>query len=227
MCAKISLVFDVVLAVNLGKQLTVDSSRSVVRNGTNLESEVRVQILDLLFLQSQHRGHFGLVAVGFHRVEGDDIPFLCTLEEFSLLLVLHIFGVEHSVFFDDAPLFLLGHQAFEHVARNIVLGLGIFAEAVSISSHLLVYHLIGNFDVVVCQFVVSVEFGIELRCNSDVESESESVLVLQVHFGGLLVVGQRVTENLQFVVLDILAQLLADHFVQHVSQHTFAIHLFH
>ena len=103
----------------------------------------------------------------------------------------------------------------------------ILAEAVGIGFHLLLYHLVGRFDRVLGQFVLAVQFGIKLRSYSDVESEGEGVLVIEVDVLGLCVVGQRFAQDLQVFLLDVLLQVLTYEFVEYISQDTLAVHLLH
>ena len=89
---------------------------------------------------------------------------------------------------------------------------------------MLVDHLFGSFDRVFRQFVLAVQFSVELRCYSDVESKREGVLVVEVDLRCFLI-RQRITQDLQFVVLDVLLQVLTYQFVQHVGEDTLTVHL--
>ena len=149
------------------------------------------------------------------------------MEECFLRIVLHVSRHQHSTFLHDTAFFLLREQTFQHVAILHCLYIYVLAEAFCVGVHLLVHHLVGNGNHILRQFVVPVQFRIELRGNSNVESKGEGVLVVQVHVGGQLVVWQRVAQHFQVVVINVLAQLLADHFVQHICQHALSVHLLH
>ena len=92
----------------------------------------------------------------------------------------------------------LSFGAFLLVFRNI------FSEAVCISLDLFIYHLVGDVNDIFWQFVLAVEFSIELRSYSDVESKSEGVLIVQIHLRSQFFIWQRVTKYIQFLSLDIL-----------------------
>ena len=225
--AEVCLVLHVVLAIHFCKQLAVDSRRLVARNGLNLKGKVRSQVFRFLLADTRQRRHLYLAAVSCSRVEGNYIAFLRTLEECFLRIVLHVSGHQHSTFLHNPAFFLLREQTFQHVAVLHCLYIYVLAEALCIGVHLLVHHLVGNGNHILRQFVVPVQFCIELGSHSNVEGEGKSVLVIQVHVGSQLVVWQRVPQHFQVVVINVLAQLLADHFVQHVCQHALAVHLLH
>ena len=109
-------------------------------------------------------------------------------------------------------------RTFFFVLRDIL------SEAVGIRLHLLVDHLFGSLDRVLRQFVLSRQFGVELRCYSDVKTKGKGVVVIQINTRSVLA-GQRITEDLNLVVLDVLLQTFAYFLVQYVGQDTFAVHL--
>ena len=81
--------------------------------------------------------------------------------------------------------FYFGFRTFLFVLGDVL------SEAVSIRLYLLVHHLFGCLDGVLRQFVLTVQLSIELRCYSDVESEGEGLLVIEIYMT-LLCVGQRI-----------------------------------
>ena len=108
-------------------------------------------------------------------------------------------------------------RTFLFVLRDVL------AEAVGVRLDLLVDHLVGCLDDVLRDLVLAVQLGIELRSYSDIEGEGVGVLVVEIHVT-LLCIRQRITQDLQFVVLDVLVQAFAHFLVQYVCQDALAVH---
>ena len=102
----------------------------------------------------------------------------------------------------------------------------VLAETVGVGLYLLVDHLFGRLDGVLRQFVLAVELSVELRRYGDVEEESEGVLVVEVDLRRLLA-RQRIAENLDLVVLNVLLEVLSHEFVQDISEDALAVHFLH
>ena len=69
----------------------------------------------------------------------------------------------------------------------------ILAKAVGVCLNLLVDHFLGRLDRVLRQFVLAIEFSVELRSYGDVECEGEGVLVIKVDVLRQLIIRQRLT----------------------------------
>ena len=102
----------------------------------------------------------------------------------------------------------------------------VLAETVGVGLYLLVDHLFGRLDGVLRQFVLAVELSIELRRYGDVEEESEGILVVEVDTRRLLA-RQRIAEDLDLVVLNVLLEVLSHKFVQDISEDALAVHFLH
>ena len=224
--AELLLILRRVSGINLGKQLAVDGGSLVARDGGDSEGEVAVQVLDFVFLQVKQRGYLCLVLESLHRIEGDHVVNLCALEELGLLLVSHVLRVEDSVLLYNTAFLLLGQRAAQNVTVLYLVGIYILTEALGVRVNLVIHHLVVNGDSVCCQFVLAGQFGIELLRYSDVEGEGELGIVVQIHRWRELIVGQRVTEDVELLLLNVLVEFFGNLVVQHVSQDALAVHLF-
>ena len=226
-CAELSLVLRGVLAIYLGKQFAVDLSGFVAGDRLDFKREVRLQTLGLLLGDRQHGAYLHLAAVGLHRVEGHHVALLHFCEQLLLLLVLHILRVEDGVLLHDAALFLLGQRTAQDVAFLGGVHLYVLAVAGSVALGLTLYHLVGYLDLVLGQFVLAGQLSVKLRRYSDVERKGKRVLLVHVDVRRQLVVGHRIAQDSDLVVLDVLLQVLTYQLVQYVGQYTLAVHLLH
>ena len=97
--------------------------------------------------------------------------------------------------------------------------------ALGVGVNLVVHHLVVNGDGVCGQFVFAIKFGIELCGHGNIEGKCELGIVIQVHVRCEFVVGQRIAQDVELLLLDVLVEFLGDLVVQHVSQYALAVHL--
>ena len=224
-CAESSFVFRSVCAIYFSEQLRIDSSGRVAGDFLNLEGEIALQVLGLLFVDTEQRAYFYFAVKSLGRVESNHIAFLGSDELLLLRFLLHVSRIENRVLFDDISVHLLS-QTFDDVAFCYLISLCVLAETLCVTLHLVVYHLVRYLDDVLGQFVLAGQFGIELRSNGDVEEEGEGVLVIEVNLRRVLA-WERFAEDLEIVVLDVFLQSFAYLFVEHVSKDAFTVHFLH
>ena len=108
--------------------------------------------------------------------------------------------------------------------RRFLLCLLHLSVAVGVGVDLLLNHFVGHLYVVVRELVAGGQFAVELGCEGDVEHEREGVHVVEIDLRSLLLVGERLAQDIEFFLTDVVIQLLADHFVNHLCEHGFAVH---
>ena len=179
------------------------------------------------FLDLQQRSQFCFVVIeSYRRIEYQYSVCLCTVEDSLLVIVLHVRRHHYCTFYLDTAFFCaavfiqLSQQTFQHVVFLILFYLVVFGSALSIHLHLLVYHCVCYFDIVVIYSVSSRQFYIEFRSQSDIEREFEVFVCLKVY---VIFFRQRSTQHVHFVFADILTHLFLHQLINFFDQHRNAV----
>ena len=121
-------------------------------------------------------------------------------------------------------LLLLSLFAFGFLLLRLLLHLAV---PVGVGLYLLLHHFVGHLYIVVRDLVAGGEFAVELGSQSDVEHKGEGVLAVEIQLRSLLLIGEGLAQDIEFFFTNVVVQLLADHFVDGLSQDGFAVHFLH
>ena len=214
------LVLDIALAKGLVEQLLIDLSLDKARNLSDLESEVASVLTNLLLINLHHGSNlYVALRISLAGIPCDDITQLTTVEELLLVVNLDVLRHQHSVSNLNTTLnAYLAQVTLQHVAlfRVESLYLLVVTGTALIHLNLLVNELVVNGNVIERHLVLATQLGLELRSHSDIELEFQRLVALEIQLS-LLVAGERLAQHMDFVILDIAIELLAQHLVYHVN----------
>ena len=227
--AEVGFVLHGILAEHLVEQLLTHLGLDVARYFGNLIAEVSRQAGHLFLLHLEQRSHFNVaIGVSLLRVEGDDVAQLAALKELLLVVRLDVVGHKHRALDGNATLLgvallvKLAQVALQHVVCLVFLHLVIVAGARREHVNLAVDYVVVNGDSVVVYGVLVGQRGVHLGSNGYVKLERVGSVLLQVD-RLLRLVGQRLAEHLDVVVLHIFIYFLAEELVDFVHLHGRAI----
>ena len=225
--AELLLILHSALAEGLVEQRLIHLCLHEAADLCDLIGEVALVVLHVLFLDLQQGRHLHVaLRICLAGIPGDDVAQLSAIEEFLLVVHLHILGHQHCVGNGDATLFhitllvQLTQVALQHVTLLWVklLSLLVLSCTLLVHLHLLVDEFIVNSDVIVVDLILTTQRSLELRSHSDVELESQRIVALEVQCL-LLVTWQGLTQHLDVVLTNILIEFLTQHLVHHVHLH--------
>ena len=223
--AELFLVLYSALTEGLVKQSLVNLSLLEAADLGNLIGKVTLVVLDFLLLNLQQaRNLYIALRISLAGIPSDDVAQFGTLEEFLLVVHLHILRHQHSIshldttFFHIAVSVQLTKVALQHIAlfRIEILYLLILSCTALIHLYLLVNEFIVNSDVIERNLVLTAQFGLELRSHSNIKLKLQGLVTLEIKLL-LLVTGKWLTQHVNLVILYISIQFLAQHTVNHVN----------
>ena len=217
------LVLDGTFTENTVEELLIYFCRLEMTDFCNLVAEVGSQILDVVFLNLQKCSNLCvIVGISLLGIEGDDVASLCTVEKLALIFVLDISRHHHrtlggdTTFLGVTVLVKLAHVTSEGVITAEHISLYKLTALRLIHGHLVVDEFLVGGDGVVINLIFSCELSLEVWCDGNIEYKSQILVFLKVLWN-LLLIGQRLAQHLDIVLLDVCIQLLAKHFVYFVN----------
>ena len=174
--------------------MLVDLSLHETADFRNLEREVARVLSHLVLLYLQQARHLDIaLRISLAGIPSDDVAQLAAVEQFLLVLHLHILRHQHGVSHLDAAVHL-AKVALQHVTLLSIISLHLLILACTalVHLHLLVNQLVVYLDVIVVNLVLVAQFGLKLRSHGNVELEHQRLGILKI-LRLLLLIGQRLT----------------------------------
>ena len=109
-----------------------------------------------------------------------------------------------------------GNDTFHHVAHLIAVNTIVVAITLGVHLHLVLHHFVCHLNIIIRYNIFGSQSGVELRSNCKVEGKLHVFLLRDVDGFLLLFVGQGLTKNFEFVLLDVIVKGILQHLVDFV-----------
>ena len=196
----------------------------MTRDCLHLEAEIAKQLSHLLLLYVQERSDLRLsTLIRLVRVEDNDTVHLSTDELSLFFLILDILRHQDGVLYHDTALFRstilqLSDSTLHHIFLLNGLTIDIRAKVRTVRIYLRIDHLVIYLHLVERKLVVLAQLDVDLRSQSQVETELEILAVVEIQRLLHRLVRHRLTQYMQVVLTNILKQVLRDQLVHDLYQ---------